>query len=150
MRSATLIAVMLLGFTSACTSDKTPAAPLPSGLNLTATWTGPLVVQKTDARMSWALTQVNDVVSGPATILLSNGTVLLNGFLTGTLSGVTLSYTISVGAGGVPARPACAGQLTGTMMVTVGATSTLSGPMGVSSSNCTPPFDASVITLTRQ
>jgi hypothetical protein len=100
--------------------------------------------------MSWALTQVNDVVSGPATVLLSNGTVLLNGFLTGTLSGMTLSYTISVGNGGVPSRPTCAGQLTGTMTVTVGATSTLSGPMGVSSSNCTPPFDASTIILTRQ
>jgi hypothetical protein len=150
MRKATLIAVMLLGFTSACASDNTPAAPQAGGLNLTATWTGPIIVEKNEARMSWALTQVNDVVSGPATILLSNGTVLLNGFLTGTLSGMTLSYTISVGNGGVPSRPTCAGQLTGTMAVTVGATSTLSGPMGVSSSNCTPPFDASVITLTRQ
>jgi hypothetical protein len=31
-----------------------------------------------------------------------------------------------------------------------GNTSTLTGPMGVSASNCTPPFDASTITLTRQ
>jgi hypothetical protein len=36
------------------------------------------------------------------------------------------------------------------MTITVGPTSTLSGPMGVSSSNCTPPFDTSTITLTRQ
>ena len=79
-----------------------------------------------------------------------NGIVLLNGFLTGTLSGTTLAYSISVGNGGVPTRPTCAGQLTGTMSVNAGVTSTLSGPMGVSSSNCTPPFDTSTITLTRQ
>src|SRR6202011_4317050 len=119
------LAVIPLGVPRACPAENTPAAPQAGGLNLTATWTGPIIVEKNEARMSWALTQVNDVVSGPATILLSNGTVLLNGFLTGTLSGMTLSYTISVGDGGVPSRPACAGQLTGTMAVTVGATSTL-------------------------
>jgi hypothetical protein len=135
---------------SACSADKTPNAPEASGLNLTATWSGPIVVGDVEARMSWNLAQLNNVVTGPATVLLSNGIVLMNGFLTGTVSGMTLSYTISVGNGGVPTRPTCAGQLAGTMTVTVGPPSTLSGPMGVSSSNCTPPFDASTITLTRQ
>ena len=100
--------------------------------------------------MSWNLTQLNDVVTGPVTVLLSNGIVLLNGFLNGTLSGMTLTYTISVGNGGVPSRPTCAGQLAGTMTVTVASPLSLRGPMGVSSSNCTPPFDMSTITLTRQ
>ena len=36
------------------------------------------------------------------------------------------------------------------MTVTVASPASLSGPMGVSSSNCTPPFDTSTITLTRQ
>ena len=151
MRKVTLAALILLGSVVACSSDKTPNGPGAGGLNLTAMWAGPIVVAGAEARMSWNLTQVNDLVTGPVTVLLSNGVVLLNGFLTGTLSGMTLPYTISVGNGGVPARPGCAGQLAGTMTVALaGATSTLSGPMGVSSSNCTPPFDASTVTLTRQ
>ena len=151
MRHISIAAMILLGLAPACSADKTPSGPGASGLNLTAKWSGPLVVSDTEARMSWDLTQVSDVVTGPVTILLSNGIVLLNGFLTGTVSGMALPYTISVGNGGVPSRPTCAGQLSGTMTVAIaGNTSTLSGPMGVSSSNCTPPFDASTITLTRQ
>ena len=150
MRKGMLAALVLLAMSSACSAEKTPAAPDAGGLNLTATWAGPITVADTEARMSWNLAQVNSVVSGPATVLLANGIVLLNGFLTGTLSGTTLLYTISVGNGGVPSRPTCAGQLSGTMTVNAGTTSTLTGPMGVSSSNCTPPFDTSTITLTRQ
>jgi len=150
MRTAPLITWFLLGFAVACGSEKTPNAPEAGGLNLTGTWNGPIVVENAEARMSWNLTQLNNVVSGPVTVLRPNGIVLMNAFLNGTLSGMTLPYTISVGNGGVPSRPNCAGQLTGTMTVTVGSPSSLSGPMGVSSSNCTPPFDASTITLTRQ
>ena len=151
MRHITVAALLLLGLAPACSADKTPTAPGAGSLNLTAKWSGPLVVSGTEARMSWDLTQVNDAVTGPVTILLSNGIVLMNGFLSGTLSGTALPYTISVGDGGVPSRPTCTGQLSGTMTVAIaGNTSTLSGPMGVSSSNCTPPFDASTITMTRQ
>ena len=150
MRKAALAGLILLGCAGGCSASKTPNAPSAGGLNLTATWVGPIVVEATEARMSWNLTQVNEVVTGPVTVTLPSGTVLLNGFLSGTLSGMTLPYTISVGNGGVPTRPTCAGQLAGTMTVTVGVTSTLAGPMAVSSSNCTPPFEASTITLTRQ
>jgi hypothetical protein len=150
MRTTSIIALVLLGLTIGCSADKTPTAPEAGGLNLTGTWNGPIVVDNAEARMSWNLTQLNQVVTGPVTVLLSNGIVLLNGFLTGTLAGMQLSYTISVGNGNVPSRPTCAGQLAGTMTVTVASTSSLSGPMAVSSSNCTPPFDTSTITLTRQ
>ena len=89
MRKNALAALILLGLASACSADKTPNAPEAGGLNLTATWSGPIVVADTQARMSWNLTQINSVVTGPATVLLSNGIVLLNGFLTGTLTGPT-------------------------------------------------------------
>ena len=150
MRKTANLALVLLGLTIGCSADKTPTAPDAGGLNLTGTWNGPIVVDTTEARMSWNLTQLNGVVSGPVTVLLPNGIVLMNGFLNGTISGMTLTYTISVGNGGVPSRPTCAGQLTGTMIVTVASPSSLNGPMGVSSSNCTPPFGTSTITLTRQ
>lgn len=100
--------------------------------------------------MTWTLTQADSAVTGPVLIRLSSGTVLLNGFLTGTLTGSALAYTISVGAGGIPAQPSCAGQMTGIMAVTLAATSTLVGPMAVSSSNCAPPFAGSTVTLTKQ
>jgi len=150
MRKTATVAVVLLGLVMGCSADKSPTAPQAGGLNLTGTWNGPIVVDTSEARMSWNLTQVNDVVSGPVLVLLPNGIVLLNGFLNGTLAGMSLTYTISVGNGGVPTRPTCVGQLTGTMTVTVAPTASLSGPMGVSSSNCTPPFGTSTITLTRQ
>ena len=150
MRKTASLALVLLGLTIGCSADKTPTAPDAGGLNLTGNWNGPIVVDTTEARMSWDLTQLNGMVNGPVTILLPNGIVLLNGFLSGTISGMTLPYTISVGNGGVPTRPTCAGQLTGTMTVTVASPPSLSGPMGVSSSNCTPPFGTSTITLTRQ
>lgn len=152
MRNATLIGLtlILLGLTDACSSVRTSTAPEPDGLNLTATWTGPITIDGNEARMTWNLTQVNLAVTGPVTVLLPTGTVLMNGFLTGSLSGRALPYTISVGNGGVPSRPTCAGQLTGTMTVTIGVTSTLSGPMGASSSNCTPPVASSTVTLNRQ
>jgi hypothetical protein len=150
MRKTATVAVVLLGLVMGCSADKSPTAPQAGGLNLTGTWNGPIVVDTNEARMSWNLTQVNAVVSGPVLVVLPNGIVLLNGFLNGTLAGMSLTYTISVGNGGVPSRPTCAGQLTGTMTVTVASTASLSGPMGVSSSNCTPPFGTSTITLTRQ
>jgi hypothetical protein len=150
MRKTSRVALVLLGLTIGCSADKTPTAPDAGGLNLTGTWNGPILVDTAEARMSWNLTQLNAVVSGPATVVLPNGIVLMNGFLNGTLSGMTMSYTISVGNGGVPTRPTCAGQLAGTMTVTVGSPSSLSGPLAVSSSNCTAPFDTSTITLIRQ
>jgi hypothetical protein len=144
-----LAALVLLGAAVACT-DKTPAAPTPAANTVTGTWAGTLTVQDTTAGMTWTLTQADSAVTGPVLIRLSSGTVLLNGVLTGTLTGSALAYTISVGAGGIPAQPSCAGQMTGTMAVTLAASSTLVGPMTVSSSNCAPPFAGSIVTLTKQ
>lgn len=151
MRKA-LASLVVLGCVvgaGAC-EDKSPAMPTPAAPTVDGTWVGTLAVQDTTARMTWTLTQANSAVTGPVLVGLSNGTVLLNGFLTGTLAGSALTYTISIGAGGIPTQPSCAGQMTGTMTLTVAATSTLVGPMTVSSSNCPPPFASSTVTLTKQ
>lgn len=92
--------------------------------------------------MTWTLTQTGAAVNGPVLVTQPNGIVLLNGFLVGTLTGSTLDYTISVGQGGIPLQPACAGQLKGTMTVSFGPPSTMAGNYGVASSTCTPPFSA--------
>jgi hypothetical protein len=149
MRAQFLILLMGSAMLSAC-SEKSPSAPEPAAATVSGTWVGAIDVQGVAGRMTWTLTQTNSSVTGPVLVGLSNGTVLLNGFLTGTLSGSALAYTISVGAGGIPTQPSCAGQMTGTMTVSIAATSTLAGPMTVASSNCAPPFASGTVTLTKQ
>lgn len=151
--SKAVSAWLLLGCIAAVSAcgDTSPATPTPSPTpTVDGTWTGTLAVQDVSGRMTWTLTQTGSTVAGPVLVSLPSGTVLLNGFLTGTISGPSLIYTITVGLGGVPSQPSCAGQMTGTMAVTIAATSTLSGPMAFSSGNCLPPFASSTITLTRQ
>jgi hypothetical protein len=100
--------------------------------------------------MTWTLTQTNGAVTGPVLVALPTGTVLLNGFLTGTLAGSTLTYTIAVGPGAIPAQPQCVGQLGGTMTATTGASPALTGTYTLRSSTCTTPFTGGDLTLTRQ
>jgi len=145
-----MAAALLLGCLGSACGESPPAAPTPTPITLTGTWIGSVTVLGTTAQMRWTLTQNGASVTGPATLGLSTGTVLLNGFLTGTLTGTTLTYTISIGPGGVPAQPACTGQIGGTMTAAIGATSTLAGSANVTSSMCTAPFPGGNITLTRQ
>jgi hypothetical protein len=149
MRKALTVVALLCSLAIGC-SDKS-TAPTPSAINVTGTWVGSLTVLQMPVQMTWTLSQTDaTTVNGPVLIGVSSGTVLLNGFLTGTLSGSTLTYTISVGPGGIPAQPTCAGQIGGTMTVTVSAVSTLTGTSAVMSSNCAPPFPGGTITLTKQ
>jgi hypothetical protein len=149
MRRAVILAALALVVATGC-SDSTPAQPTPS-IDLTGRWIGDLTVLQMPVRMTWTLSHTNTTtVNGPVLLSLSSGTVVMNGFLTGTLSGSTLTYTITVGAGGIPAQPACAGQVGGTMLATIGAVSTLTGTSAVTGSNCTPPFPGGTPSLTRQ
>jgi hypothetical protein len=146
----TVLGLVLSAFLAAC-GNQSPTAPATMPIDVTGTWRGAITVQGVEARMTWTLTQaVGGAVTGPVLVGLSNGDVLLNGSLTGTLTGSTLTYAIAVGPGGIPSRPDCTGQLTGSMNAAIGPSSTLIGPMGVSSSSCTPPFSGDTITLTRQ
>jgi hypothetical protein len=133
-----------------CAGSSTVAPTTPAPVNVTGTWSGDVSVMDTTARMTWTLTQSGTTVTGPVLVGLSNGVVLLNGFLTGTMANSALTYTISVGPDGVPTQPTCAGQLGGTMTANIALVSTLSGSTAVISSNCTAPFPGGPLTLTRQ
>ena len=137
---------------SACTTEKsTPSNPSNAGpLNLTGRWNSQLAFQGVTSTMIWTLTQNNSAVSGPVLMSLPSGTVLLNGTLQGTLTGTSLPYTITVAPGAVPSQPSCAGQLAGTMTVNNSTPLTMTGTLGVGSSNCTIQFPGSNITLTKQ
>ena len=134
-----------------CNDTSTPSTPgQVSQATVTGRWTGDLTVQGVTGRTTWTLSQTGTSVTGPVTIGLPNGVVLLNGTLSGTLTGTSLDYTIAVAASGVPDQPACTGQLGGTMTVTTGTVSTMTGPIAVRSTNCSIQFPTSNFTLTKQ
>src|SRR5215471_10976597 len=135
-------------FAAGCTDHSSgPITPTTPSLSLTGTWGTTITFADVSARMTWVLTQSGTGVTGPVTIALPTGTVLLNGFLTGTLTGTSLDYTISVAAGGIPLQPTCAGQLKGTLTAT---STTLTGPMNLTSSTCTSPITSQNLTMTKQ
>ena len=147
-----IIVAVLLAAAVSC-SDKSPSttmpSPTPTITNVAGTWTGSITASGQTARMTWTLSQSNTSVTGPVLITLPTGTVLLNGFLNGTITGNSLAYTVSVGPGGIPSQPTCVGQMSGTMTATIGTTSTMTGPMTVSSSTCVVPITNATMTLTR-
>jgi hypothetical protein len=149
MRRTLVIAALAVAAAAGCSDKSMPAVPTPS-LNVTGTWAGPVTILDTATRMTWTLTQANSSVTGPVLLSLPAGTVLMNGFLTGALNGTSLTYTISVGPGGIPTQPTCAGQIAGTMTVITAAPSTMSGPTTVTGSTCTPPLPSGTLTLTKQ
>jgi hypothetical protein len=150
MHRGVLALIVSVALAPAC-SNQSPATPTTGPrLNLSGTWVGTLVVEGATARMTWTLSQLNTDVTGPVLVTLPSGVVLLNGSLTGTVAGSVLTYTIVVAPGGIPRQPGCAGQLGGTMSVTVGMVSTLAGSYAVRSSTCTTPFAGGALTLNKQ
>src|SRR5438034_8510316 len=105
----------------ACGDKSTPTTPAPTQLDVSGRWAADITVQGITGRMTWTLTQTGDGVTGPVLVSLPSGFVLLNGFLTGTMTGPSMAYTIAVGPGGIPSQPTCSGQLGGTTTVTSGA-----------------------------
>jgi hypothetical protein len=142
-----VVVLTFVTFVAAACSDRTPIAPTPEPLTVAGTWTGDLSLEGIAVRMTWTLTQTNDVVRGPVLVHLPSGVVLMNGTLAGTLTGSVLTYTIAVSPGGIPSQPACTGQLAGTVAATISVVSTLTGTSSVTSSVCTTPFSSSTFTL---
>ena len=143
-----LLAVLLAA--SACASSQTSVSPTPGALDLSGKWTGNLAVGSLSAQMTWTLTQTNNAVTGPVLVQLPNGVVLLNGALSGNLSGSVLTYTIAVAPGGIPTYPSCTGKLGGTVTASTGAVSTMAGTYALVSATCPTPFSGGSFTLTRQ
>lgn len=138
---ATLVAAV------GCTTSS-PVSPSPRSLNLNGTWSGDLFLELARARMVWTLTQSASTVTGPVIILLMNGTVLLNGTLSGTLTDSTLDYSIAVAPDGIPTQPACSGELVGTATPT--GASTLGTAFSLLSITCAPPVPNGSFTLTKR
>ena len=139
------LALLVVG----CGSSNSPSSIVSGGVS--GTWSGDLSVEGQTATMTWTLTQTGQDVSGRVVLALTSGVVLLNGTLTGTLTGSSLPFTIMVSPGGIPSQTLCSGQLGGTAtLATNGARPTLAGSYSIISSNCTTPISTGSFTLTRQ
>jgi hypothetical protein len=142
-----IAAVLVAGLAAGGCGDDPPAGPSPAPINLAGLWRGNITVLGTSAQMIWTLTQNNQAVTGPVTVTLRTGIVLLNGNLSGTLSGTTLTYTIAVPPGGIIPQPTCSGQLGGT--ATAASPSTINGSYAVISSTCATGLTSGTFTLAK-
>jgi hypothetical protein len=127
--------------------DQEPTRPSNQQVNLTGTWRGTISVGNTPASMTWTLTDTAGSITGPVLIGLSTGTVVLNGSLTGTLTGTALAYIVSVPAGGVPSQPGCSGQIAGTSTLTTATA--MNGTYTVAASTCAIGLANGTFSLTR-
>jgi hypothetical protein len=137
-------------FVGGCHFERsTQTALAPAQIDVTGRWATDLTVQGVTGRMTWTLTQTTGSVTGSALVSQPNGFVLLNGAVSGTLTGSSLAYTITVAPGAVPNQPSCSGRLAGTMTVVFGVVSTMTGPISLTSSTCSLQMPATPITLTK-
>ena len=122
----------------------------PPTSTLTGKWSGDLSINGTPTRMTWTLTEDATRVNGEVLVLLPNGTVLLNGVLSGTLTGTTLSYTTDR----CPRWNSHAALLRRPIRrhrYGWGApASALDGNLNLISSVCAPPVTGGTFTLTRE
>jgi hypothetical protein len=147
LATALLLGLAMLPGCSESNSTTAPDSPAPQ---IGGTWNGSVSVSGNDSRMTWVLSQNGTAITGPVSIILSSGIVLMNGAFSGTLTGPSLAGTIAVTPGGIPVYPTCTGQLNAAMNVTLGSVSTMNGPVALVSSTCPVGFTSSTITLTRQ
>jgi hypothetical protein len=149
MRFPWVLVLVALLFLPACNID-TPSTPTPTPqLDVSGRWGGDMSFMGVTGRMTWTLTQSGTAVTGPVLVSLPTGTVILNGSLTGTLTGSSLAYTIAIPQNGIPSLPSCTGQMAGTMTVATVATS-MAGSLGVTNSTCNIQFSNSNVTLLKQ
>jgi hypothetical protein len=146
MAARTAVVLALLFVTTAC--DTEPTRPSDTALNLTGTWRGNVTVAGIGTVMTWTLTQAASAVNGPVVIGVPTGIVLVNGILAGTLSGTTLTYSISVPPGGVNGQPGCSGLIAGS--TNVATSTTMNGSYNLTSSTCSTGFTSGTFTLTKQ
>lgn len=139
-----LIAASLIA--TAC-GDEMPTEPTNQATDLTGTWRGNITVSSVSAIMTWTLAQTGTSVNGPVIIALPTGVVLMNGTVTGTLSGTSLGFTVTVPAGGIVSQPGCSGQIAGANMVV--SSTTMTGAYSIVNSTCTTGLTNGTFVLTR-
>ena len=113
-------------------------------LNLTGTWSGTASDSSGPGRMTWHLTQNGSAVSGTVNATTPGGTVAFNGTISGIVTSSTLTFTITIPAGGIPVLPQCTASISGATTNIIGTS--MSGTYSGTNS-CTSPFTGGIFTL---
>jgi hypothetical protein len=140
-------ALVVAALVAAACGDEMPTEPTNPPASLTGTWRGNITVNNVSALMTWTLTQTGTSVTGPVVIALPTGVVLMNGTVSGTLTGTNLGFTVTVPPGGIVSQPGCSGQIAGAN--TVMSSTTMAGAYSIVNSTCTTGLTNGTFTLTR-
>jgi hypothetical protein len=97
--------------------------------------------------MTWVMAQSAGAISAPVTAKTALGIVIFNGTLLGTLAGTSLTFTISVPAGGVSGFSDCTAKIDGTASGV--SSSTISGTY-TGTNSCSGPFTDGRFSLSKQ
>jgi hypothetical protein len=124
-----------------------PTAPSVPAITLTGTYAGNAIDSSGPGTMTWRITQTGTAISGIA----DAGTPLdgnaFHGSVTGTLTGSSLTFTLTVPAGGVNGQPTCTVSITGTG--TAASSSSITGTYS-GTSTCAAAFTAGQFALSKQ
>lgn len=139
--------VWFLGLSAAACGGSSSATAPTSTVTLTGTFSGQAGDSSGPGTLTWTLTQSGANVSGLASFTDTATGVSGTGTVSGSVSGATLSFTITIPAGGFPAP---ANACTASMQGSAQATSTSIDGMYTGTNSCTGPIQSGHFTLTKQ
>ena len=115
-------------------------------MNLAGTWSGSASDSSGPGQMKWQLTQADTSFSGTVTMTDASTGVTGGGSVSGTVSGSSINFSISVPAGGFDSPYAsCTAELSGDGQITASITATFAG-----SNSCTGAITSGQLTLNKQ
>jgi hypothetical protein len=131
----------------ACSGSEMPTPPPPSTVNLAGAWAGSASDSSGPGQMSWKITQTDTSFSGTMTMTDTSTGVSGQGSVSGTVSGASLHFSITVPAGGF-ASPyvSCTADASGDgQLSSATITGTYSG-----SNSCSGTIASGQLTLSKQ
>lgn len=126
-------------------SGSTATSPSP-GVTVSGLFTGPATDSSGPGTLTWTVSQSGGDVTGSVSFSDTATGATGNGSVSGRVSGTTLTFTMSVPAGGFPSpRSGCTATMTGTAQ----ATSTTIDGTYAGSNSCTGPIRDGSFRLTK-
>jgi hypothetical protein len=141
------VIILAIAVSSCGGGSSSPSAPSTTPANVNGAWTGSASDSSGPGTMTWQITQSGTSFSGNLTMSDSATNVTGRGSVSGTVSGSTIQFSISVPAGGFDSPYAsCSSSVSGSGTVaSTSITGTYSG-----SNTCTGTIGSGQLTLNKQ